>query len=177
MQKFDKLGKLIIESNSSASEIIKTDEFNQVINSIDQLDKQSKDKKQATICEDLVDKYKTLVCGDDELGIYVMPGMTELAFDYDTPALEEFDDSADPIEDYEDIDMECFFGEIGNHEKIQADGRIPIMKQRAPSIVGDEQKKLYKELQEINTMAPERNDLAHMEHLYQLWIEREQEEI
>ena len=118
MQKFDKLGKLILESNNkSASELVRSDEFNQALNSMEELEKQKRDKKYSKVCDELIDKYKTLVQGDDELGIYVMPGMQEIAFDYDTPVLEEFDDD-NYVEEEEAIDMEYFFGEIGNHEKI-----------------------------------------------------------
>ena len=44
-------------------------------------------------------------------------------------------------------------------------------------MLGDEQRKMYKEMKEINELAPERNDQNHMEHLCQFWIEREQDEI
>jgi len=51
------------------------------------------------------------------------------------------------------------------------------LKLRPPRVVGDEQKKLYKEMQEINQIAPERNDLAYMEHLCNFWMKHENEDI
>lgn len=43
--------------------------------------------------------------------------------------------------------------------------------------MGEEQRKMYKEFKEINELAPERNEMAYMEHMCSFWVEREREEI
>ena len=77
------------------------------------------------------------------------------------------------------MDMDGFFTEVGHHDlkKNKSKNAATVSKIRAPTVYGDEQRKMYQEMQEINELAPERNDQKHMEHLCKFWIEREQEEI
>ena len=107
--------------------------------------------------------------GDNEIGLYVMPGMDEYEFDSDEDADEQDDDL--------EIDMDGFFSEIPANTKVSNKQKKTAVKLRPPTILGDEQRKMYQELNEISELAPERNDLRHMEHLCQFWMEREAEEI
>ena len=73
--------------------------------------------------------------------------------------------------------MDGFFTEIPSNEKIDTDRQKSYKKIKAPSVLGDEQRKMYKEMKEINDLAPERNDMQYMDHLCKFWLEREKEEI
>ena len=63
------------------------------------------------------------------------------------------------------VDIDGFFKELTKEVKTQDLTKGTSNKLRPPSVLGDEQKRLYKELTEINKLAPERNDLHYMEHL------------
>jgi len=69
------------------------------------------------------------------------------------------------------MDIDGFFNEINSYEKTAQNDK-KVKKLRPPSIIGDEQQKLYEELKEINLLAPERNDLGHMQHLCRFWTEQ-----
>ena len=100
-----------------------------------------------------------------------MPGMDDYEFDSEQ-------DAEDNEEDEEDIDIDGFFTDIPANTKVSNKTvQKNTTKQRPPSILGDEQRKMYQELNEISELAPERNDQHHMEHLCQFWMEREAEEI
>lgn len=124
------------------------------------------------------DRLTTLLQGDEQIGLYVMPGMEDFEFDSENEAidLDCYEDG-----DEEKIDMDRFFTDNNHHEFASQEKKKKtnsmMRKIRAPTTLGDEQIKLYRELKEISELAPERNDLAHMKHLYQLWIVKEQEEI
>jgi len=115
--------------------------------------------------------FQMLLRGDDQIGIYTLAGIE----DYDFDSEKEFDDEERLEYECEDdamMDIDGFFSEVKDPAQ-----REKSLKLRPPSVLGDEQKKLYRELQEISSLAPERNDLTYMEHLCEFWTERLQEEI
>ena len=69
------------------------------------------------------------------------------------------------MNDGQAMDIDGFFKELTHNVTNQEIDKGTSTKHRPPSVLGDEQKRLYKELKEINKLAPERNDLPYMEHL------------
>ena len=73
------------------------------------------------------------------------------------------------------MDIDGFFTELTGKVTAQDVNKGISSKLRPPTVLGDEQRRLYRELNEINKLAPERNDLPYMEHLCQLWQQSELE--
>ena len=172
-QKFDRLGQMLVENKGScASEIIQSEQFQQLLANMAE---EGEKKKPAS--DSLNDKLSTFLTSDQEIGIYVMPGIDVFEFDSDKDAIEEQNSCYEEINSADsDMDIDGFFTEINGYEKTAQNDK-KVKKLRPPTIVGDEQQKLYEELKEINQLAPERSDLGHMQHLCRFWTEHQQEEI
>ena len=164
---------ILDNKGSCASEMIHSDQFKENLTS---LGDGSNKKEQAY--DSIFDKVSTLVNGDQEIGIYIMPGIDVFEFDSEQDAI-ELDEQHSCYEmnnEESDIDIDGFFTEINGYDKAAVNDK-KVRKLRPPSVIGDEQQKMYEELKEINQLAPERSDLGHMQHLCRFWIEREQEDI
>lgn len=117
---------------------------------------------------------------EKKIDLYLMPGVDAFDFDSGDEALDLYQDGDNDSgnESSLNADIDHFFTDI---KMVEKKDQKPInstqKKLKPPPVMGHEQQRMYEELKEISQLAPERSDLAHMEHLCQFWIEREKDEI
>lgn len=119
----------------------------------------------------LNEQLQDMMHGEDKIGLYMMPAMDDYEFDPDQLAV--VDELMDGESEESEVDMDGFFSDVRGNCRQAGDN----IKLRPPSVLGDEQRKLYKEMKEINKLAPERNDPAYMEHLCEFWTKHEMEDM